>query len=285
MTTNSPINSNQTLSTTSSPTFSNLAITYNALLKSGGFNPNTYSTGTISITDSGVTGSGTTFTSGMENGILKITSGPNAGASSIIIVFNSATSIEVESLPDVSAGTTYVIEYGGASWAGSTMGLSNNLVIDGQPTWGYLQTFPGIKILENGSQAVHISNVSLSAARAYTLPDAGTDGYFDLRSIIDVSSGSRTLANGEKCWANKNTLTTFTLPTPNQNDRYIIYGVGSGGWTVVYGSGQSINIGNQTTTTTSGSLSSTNQYDAVEIIAFSSTQFIAYPLIGNLTVA
>lgn len=132
---------------------------------------------------------------------------------------------------------------------------------------------------------VTIAPASQAAARSYTIPDIGTNGNFSVTANVDVTSGSQTMAPGSRYWADKVTLTTFTLPTtPTQGDRYEIYGIGSGGWTLVENSGQFINMGNQVTTTTTGSLSSTNQYDALIIIAFSTTQFVAYPLIGNITV-
>ncbi len=132
---------------------------------------------------------------------------------------------------------------------------------------------------------VKIAVATQVAARTYTLPDIGGNGSFAINGIIDVTGGSQTVAAGAQYWADKSTLTTFMLPvSPTKGDKYIIYGVGSGGWTVVYGSGQFINCGTYpATTTTTGSLSSQNQYDAVLIIAFSTTQFIAYPIQGNLT--
>ncbi len=138
----------------------------------------------------------------------------------------------------------------------------------------------------SSSNNAKIAVASQAAARTYTIPDIGGNGSFAINGIIDVTSGSQTVAAGGQYFADKVTLTTFTLPTsPTKGDKYIIYGVGSGGWTVVYGSGQFINFGSAPpTTTTTGSLSSQNQYDAVLIIAFSTTQFIAYAIQGNITV-
>jgi hypothetical protein len=137
----------------------------------------------------------------------------------------------------------------------------------------------------SSTSQINVTPATTTAARTYTIPEIGTNGNFTVTANVDVTGGSQTVVNGGRYWADKSTLTTFTLPaSPVQGDRYEIYGIGSGGWTVVYNSGQAINIGSAATTTTTGSLSSTNQYDALIVIAFSTTQFVAYPLIGNITV-
>lgn len=81
-------------------------------------------------------------------------------------------------------------------------------------------------------------------------------------------------------------LVTFTLPaTAAIGDSVEINGKGAGGWTIVEGSGQSIHFGNQTTTATSGSLSSTNQYDCVKLRCLTAnTLFTVVSSVGNLTV-
>jgi hypothetical protein len=81
-------------------------------------------------------------------------------------------------------------------------------------------------------------------------------------------------------------LVTFTLPsTAAIGDWIEINGKGSGGWTLIEGTGQSIHIGNQTTTTTTGSLSSTNQWDCVRLRCVTANLvFTVVSAVGNLTV-
>jgi len=81
-------------------------------------------------------------------------------------------------------------------------------------------------------------------------------------------------------------LVTFTLPaTAAIGDWIEINGKGSGGWTLIEGTGQSIHIGNQTSTTTTGSLSSTNQWDCVRLrCVTANTVFTVVSAVGNLTV-
>jgi hypothetical protein len=88
--------------------------------------------------------------------------------------------------------------------------------------------------------------------------------------------------------ANNASLVTFTLPTINPSGagvRYSICGFGAGGWTIAQNAGQSIQIGNTTTTVgVGGSISSTNRYDQIEIIVSASGVFTVTSSVGTLTV-
>jgi hypothetical protein len=132
------------------------------------------------------------------------------------------------------------------------------------------------------------TTLTVTGTTSVTLPTSGTLATTtQLFAWNTVSGTSQTVAAGNGYFANNAGLVTFTLPTTAAvGDTFRIEGEGAGGWTIVYGTGQSIRIGNQTTTTTSGSLSSTNQYDGVLIVCMTAnTIFKAMPTIGNLTVA
>lgn len=106
----------------------------------------------------------------------------------------------------------------------------------------------------------------------------------------DVTGGSATVAAENGYFADSSSLTTFTLPTNNSlGDTIIIMGKGTGGWTIVYGTNQYINYSGSTSTTTSGSLSSSAQFDTVTLVCSvaSATQpiFTVLNAVGNLTVA
>jgi hypothetical protein len=84
-------------------------------------------------------------------------------------------------------------------------------------------------------------------------------------------------------------LITFTLPTSAAfGDTIRIMGKGAGLWTITYGANQQIIYGKNSTSVTTGSLSSTNAADCVELIC--STASITQPLftvfssIGNLSI-
>jgi hypothetical protein len=83
-------------------------------------------------------------------------------------------------------------------------------------------------------------------------------------------------------------LTTFTLPmTSSVGDELKVVGKGSGGWTITYGASQLIQIGSSASTTTSGSISSTNEFDSINLVctvANTSWESVGGPQ-GNLTIA
>ncbi len=80
--------------------------------------------------------------------------------------------------------------------------------------------------------------------------------------------------------------TTVTLPnTAAEGSVVAIAGKGAAGWVLTAGSGQTIKIGNQTTST-AGTLTSTAQYDCVEVVCVTAnTTWVVRSMIGNLTYA
>ena len=82
-------------------------------------------------------------------------------------------------------------------------------------------------------------------------------------------------------------LVTATLPaTAAQGSILSIVGSSSGGWTIAQNSGQTIHLGSSTTTTgVGGNLSSSNQYDSIQLVCVTAnTTFVASNVIGNITV-
>lgn len=87
---------------------------------------------------------------------------------------------------------------------------------------------------------------------------------------------------------NVGSLTTFVLPTTsNFGDIISVIGSGNGGWIITQNALQSIRIGSSLSTPgTGGSIASTNQYDAIELICITANlewQVNAAPQ-GNLTI-
>lgn len=106
----------------------------------------------------------------------------------------------------------------------------------------------------------------------------------------DVTGGSATVAAQNGYIADKSTLTTFTLPTNNAiGDTIVIVGKGTGGWEIVYTTGQNIIFGSSTTTTTSGNLASTNTNDCCWLVCTTASAsapiFSVINAVGNLTIA
>jgi hypothetical protein len=102
----------------------------------------------------------------------------------------------------------------------------------------------------------------------------------------NTSTTTQAMAVNNGYVSNNAALTTFTLPTTAAvGQRVAIQGAGAGGWTLVENSGQTIHFGTTPTTVTTGSLSSTNQYDHIELICITAnTTWAAYNSQGNLTV-
>lgn len=80
--------------------------------------------------------------------------------------------------------------------------------------------------------------------------------------------------------------TTVTIPTTAaEGSVFAIAGKGAGGWILQMNTGQTCHFGNSATTS-AGSLTSTNQWDSVQIVCVTAnTTFSVIAVQGNLTVA
>lgn len=100
----------------------------------------------------------------------------------------------------------------------------------------------------------------------------------------NVTGASQTVFSSNGYIANRATLVTFTMNSTNSGDVSRIVGKGAGGWTLLPSGTQRFFIGSQASTVTTGSLSSTNAGDCVELVALNSTDIIVTSMIGNITV-
>lgn len=77
-----------------------------------------------------------------------------------------------------------------------------------------------------------------------------------------------------------------TLPSTSVvGDTFIVTAMNSNGWQILEGLGQQIELGNQATTLTSGSLASTAIGDTVELTCnVANLSWFATRIIGNITV-
>lgn len=101
-----------------------------------------------------------------------------------------------------------------------------------------------------------------------------------------VTATSATMAVNNGYTANNAGLVTLTLPsTAAVGDTIVVVGLGAGGWSIVENTGQLIHVGSVTSTTTTGSVSSTNQYDTITLTCIvANTTWTARATMGNLTV-
>ena len=87
--------------------------------------------------------------------------------------------------------------------------------------------------------------------------------------------------------ANKGTLLTLTLPATSAVGKTVrVAGMNAGLWKIAQGANQYIKFGNLSTTTgTGGSLSSTQAYDAVELVCIEADKgWVVVSSIGNITI-
>lgn len=100
----------------------------------------------------------------------------------------------------------------------------------------------------------------------------------------DVSGTTQAAAVNSGYIISNASQTTVTLPaTAAEGSVIAISGKGAAGWIMQANSGQTIHIGNQVTST-AGALTSTNQWDNVEIVCVTAnTVWAVRSMIGNLT--
>lgn len=109
-----------------------------------------------------------------------------------------------------------------------------------------------------------------------------------IEDVVIVTSANQAIAGGITYICDNGVVQIdFALPAVMVEGQFFtIIGKSSGGWTISQNAGQTIHMGNQSTTTgVGGSLSSTNRYDCITMRCVeSNTDFNAYSAQGNLAV-
>lgn len=140
--------------------------------------------------------------------------------------------------------------------------------------------------------AVWKKSIQLTAGTGITISQSGANITISNSSASvlawnEIITTSVTMVSNNAYVSNNAGLVTLTLPaTSSFGDIIFVTGMGAGGWSIVYGTGQLIQVGSVASTITTGSISSTNRYDAINLVctvanttwqAFTGTQ-------GNLTI-
>lgn len=101
-----------------------------------------------------------------------------------------------------------------------------------------------------------------------------------------VGASTQTIAINEGYFANNPTGVTFTLPAVAALGSYItISSINAGGWVINQNASQTIYMGNTATTTTTGSLSSTDLGDTVALVcSVADTDFVVIHSLGNIQI-
>lgn len=106
-------------------------------------------------------------------------------------------------------------------------------------------------------------------------------------AFVNVTGTTQAMAVNTNYMANNASLVTFTLPASATIGQTVsVVGSGAGKWTIVQNSGQIIHFGSVNTTTTTGSLTATNQYDTIELQCnITNTNWVCTGKVqGNITV-
>jgi hypothetical protein len=136
-------------------------------------------------------------------------------------------------------------------------------------------SFNGVTLTTGGG-----TTTFLNANGTYTTPAGGTGFTW---STVSGTTQSAAINNGYI--PTNSSLTTITLPsTAVVGSIVAIAGQGSGSWKVAQNSGQTIHFASQNTTTgTGGSLTTTNQYDSIELICVTAnTDWVVRSSVGNI---
>ena len=168
--------------------------------------------------------------------------------------------------------TQHSVLVGAASNGVTSIALTNGQMLIGNtgadPSAATITAGPGI-VVTPGSGTLQIS--ATGAGLAWTV----------------VSGTSQAMAVNNGYTSNNAGLCTMTLPaTAAVGDTIQVSGLGAGGWAIAQNALQVIHFGSATTTIgITGSLASTNAFDAIEITCVvANTTWIARNSIGNITV-
>ena len=139
--------------------------------------------------------------------------------------------------------------------------------------------------------AVWSKSVTLTAGSGITIVQNSNNIVISASDIglswNNVTTTTTTMVIGNAYVTNNTSRVILTLPeTSSFGDIILIVGQGSGGWKVVYGAAQYIQLGEDASTPTTGNIASTNPYDAISlvcVIANTTWQNFAAPQ-GNITI-
>lgn len=216
------------------------------------------------------------------------------------VLLGQVSSISGVDPASVSAGVPFISQGSGADpifgtalvvggGTGSTSFNINGAVFSGTTTTGALQssTLTNGQVLIGGTTTPASatltagSGIGISNGNNSITISATSSGY----SWVNVVASPQNMSTNTAYTADSASLINFILPaTATYGQTYRVVGKGTGLWTVTYSTNQLIHYGDINTTVTSGSLSSSLQYDAVELVCSTSpNEFTVISSIGNLT--
>lgn len=134
-----------------------------------------------------------------------------------------------------------------------------------------------------GAQIAGSGNITVtSISGSITVSASGAASF----SWVAAPSTPVTVVENTGYYVTDASQVTFNLPaTFAAGSTMAIVGLGAGGWVLKANTGQVVHIGNQATTS-AGTLTSSNQYDCVEVLCVTAnTTFVVRSLVGNIAYA
>jgi hypothetical protein len=215
-----------------------------------------------------------------------------------LVAYDGAGTFYGRTLTQPAAGITVSNADGTAG--NPTLALANDLAaVEGLGTTGVVSrtgsdTWSTSTITQ---YAVHVGDASQGLAalalgtsgHALVSNGAGANPSFQAvtasEAIAEVTGTTQTAAVNTIYIANNAASITFTLPTTIAVGEFVeIVGLGAGGWDVDYTTNQLIHFGNVDTTTTTGTLASTNRYDCIKLrCVVANLEFDVVSVQGNIT--
>ena len=136
-----------------------------------------------------------------------------------------------------------------------------------------------IQTVSPGTSGHVLTSTGASSLPSYQAPIIGFPW-------TEVTGTSQAMAVNNAYIANNAGLVTLTIPTTAAvGQTVIVVGKGAGGWSIAQNASENIRFGNVVTTTgVGGSLSSSNQYDSVELVCIvADTTWTVRNVLGNVT--
>lgn len=197
---------------------------------------------------------------------------------------------------NVSGTTNHSVQLGAAngalnSLANGTTGQLLTAQTGADPIWassgGFAQSF--ITNPATGTAIPASGVLTFAGTGGITVSAAGStvtiNGPSSFITWVDVTAATQAMAINTGYTANSSSLITFTLPaTAAYGTELYVVGKGTGLWTIVQNASQIIHFGSVNTTVTTGSLSSTLQYDVVGLVcSVANTEWTVIQSIGDIT--
>ncbi len=211
-------------------------------------------TSPVATTAAGTTGQVLTATTGADPSFQNIGSNSGLTVHGVLLAENNSA------FAATAAGTSgQVFTSGGASADGAyqTIGVNSGLTVH------------GVLLAENNSAFVATAAGAVGTVLAGNGAADPTFQAIPSLNVVDTTGTTQAMAVNTTYIADNAAQVVFTLPaTAAQGTRMSIIGNGAGGWQIAQNANQVIKSNGSTTTTgTGGTLSSTNHFNTIEILA------------------